>query len=311
MNRKKFYLDRKKNGWSGVIAALCLVLFVLFVPLPDTLVGMEAYGETAASAPSDSRRVFDQAGLWDDEEISIMETRIQELQNQMKMDVVLVTTTDAQGKSSRDYADDFYDQGSFGTRKDHSGVLYLIDLDNRELYISTSGTMIRFLTDSRIEETLDHGYEYAVQGDYQGVAESFLEDTGIWYRKGIPGGQYNYDTETGKISRYRHISLLEALIALAAAAIAAALVCRSVKKEYAMEATRSQASNFLMAYRADCQFALHGRQDNLVNSFTRQTVIPRNQNMARPGGFSSGRSGRSSTHSSSGGRSHGGGGRRF
>ena len=39
------------------------------------------------------------------------------------------------------------------------------------------------------------------------AAEAFLKDTGSWIRKGIPGGQYIYDEETGKISvkkqRYR------------------------------------------------------------------------------------------------------------
>lgn len=280
-------------------------------PGPVLLAKSDADADGTEAFQAASRRVFDQAGIWSAEEISGMESRIQKLQDQMKMDVVLVTTVDAQGKSSQDYADDFYDQGGFGTRKDHSGVLYLIDLDNRELYISTSGTMIRFLTDSRIEETLDHAYEYAVNGDYRGVAESFLADTESWYRKGIPGGQYNYDTETGKISRYRHISLLEAVIALAVAGCSAAFVCMRVKKEYAMEETRSQASNFLMAYRADCQFALHGQQDNLVNSFTRQAIIPRNQGVVRPGGSSFGGGSVSSTHHSSGGHTHGGGGRRF
>lgn len=286
--------------WAGVLAVFCLVFWGILAGAPAS-----AWAETS------DRRVYDQAGLWNQEEISRLESRIRELRDQMKMDVVLVTTSDALGKTSRDYADDFYDQGGFGTRKDYSGVLYLIDLDNRELYISTSGAMIRFLTDSRIGETLDHGYDLAVAGDYKGVADSFLTDTGAWYRKGIPGGQYNYDPETGKISRYRRISLLEAVIALAVAAGSATLVCMNVKKEYAMEAVRSQASNFLMAYRADCQFALHNQHDNLVNSFTTQAIIPRPQSTGRPGGSSFGGGGRSSTHTSSGGRTHGGGGRRF
>ena len=295
-----------RNIQKAFFLLFCIVFCQALAGVPA---GVRAYGQT--SGQEAAQRVFDQAGLWEDETVHGLESRIRELRDQMKMDVVLVTTGDTRGKSSQDYADDFYDQGGFGTRKDYSGVLYLIDLDNRELYISTSGTMIRFLTDSRIEETLDHAYEYAVNGDYRGVAGSFLADTETWYRKGIPGGQYNYDTETGKISRYRHISLLEAVFALAVAGCSGAFVCARVKKEYAMEETRSQASNFLMAYRADCQFALHNQQDNLVNSFTRQAIIPRTQNVARPGGSSFGGGGMSSTHHSSGGHTHGGGGRRF
>lgn len=265
----------------------------------------------AWAADQGQQRVFDQAELLAPEEEAQLETEIAGLRDQMKMDVVLVTTLDSKGKSARDYADDFYDQGGFGTRKDFSGVLYLIDMDNRELYISTCGTMIRFLTDERIESMLDHAYDSIVKGNYFGTAESFLTDTAYWYEKGIPGGQYNYDTETGKISRYRSITLLEALIALGVAAGLASAVCLNIKKEYAMEADRSRVSNYLLAYRASAQFVMRDQQDRLLNSFTSQTVIPR-QPVSRGGSVSRGSGGsRSSTHTSSGGRSHGGGGRRF
>lgn len=104
--------------WAGMLAVFCLVLWGILAGVPASV-----WAETG------DQRVFDQAGLWNQEEISRLESRIRELRDQMKMDVVLVTTSDAQGKTSRDYADDFYDQGGFGTRKDCSGVLYLIDLD--------------------------------------------------------------------------------------------------------------------------------------------------------------------------------------
>jgi len=257
------------------------------------------------------QRVFDQAELLEPGEEVQLEQQIAGLRGRMKMDVVLVTTADAQGKSARDYADDFYDQGGFGTRKDLSGVLCLIDMDNRELYVSTCGTMIRFLTDERIESMLDHAYECIVQQDYPGTAESFLEDIAYWYEKGIPGGQYNYDTETGKISRYRSITLLEAVIALAVAAGLAGAVCLNVKKEYAMKEDRSRAANYLLAYRANAHFVMQDQKDLLLNSFVNQSLIPQAQ--PRGGGFSGGRGtgGRSSTHTSGGGRTHGGGGRRF
>lgn len=266
----------------------------------------------AWAADQGQQRVFDQAELLTPEEAAQLETEIAGLRDRMKMDVVLVTALDAKGKSAREYADDFYDQGGFGTGKDYSGVLYLIDMDNRELYISTSGAMIRFLTDERIESMLDHAYDKIVNEDYFETAESFLTDTAYWYEKGIPGGQYNYDTETGKISRYHRITLLEALIAFGVAAGLAAAVCLNVKKEYAMEADRSRSSNYLLAYRADARFVMRDQQDRLLNSFTSQTVIPR-QPVSRGGSGSRGigGGGRSSTHTSGGGRTHGGGGRRF
>lgn len=257
------------------------------------------------------QRVFDQTGLFDSEKTARLEARIRELREQMNMDVVLVTTDDTGGLSARDYANDFYDEGGFGTGKDASGVLYLLDMDNRELYLSTSGVMIRFLTDDRIESMLDHAIDKMASGAYAAAAEQLLEDTESWYRKGIPGGQYNYDVKTGAVSRYRSIRWYEALAALAAAAVCAGGVCLNVKREYAMKQEHRQASNYALAYRANAHFALQDPQDVMVHSFVTQKIIPKATVRVSPGGGFSGSSGRSSTHRSGSGRSHGGGGRRF
>lgn len=91
-------------------------------------------------------------------------------------------------------------------------------MDNRELCISTEGKMVRYLTDSRIEAVLDDMYGYAAAGDYYQAAGAFVEDLEVCYDNGIAADQYNYDSETGKISRYRSVRWYEALFALAAAA---------------------------------------------------------------------------------------------
>lgn len=278
---------------------LTVVLFVLLIS-----------GQAWAAKADGSRRVFDDAGLLSEGDIAAFEEEIAGLRDTMKMDVVLVTTEDAGGKTSQQYADDYYDEGGFGTRSDYSGVLYLIDMDNREIYISTSGVMIRFLTDKRVDQMLDRAYTYAADGDYAGVMRQFLADTGTCYRQGIPGGQYNYDTETGKISIYRSIRWYEALIAFAVAVICGAAACRNVKREYAMKRERGRAANFNLAYRASAQFAFRHQNDVLVNSFVTQRIIPGNTGGGH-GGSGGGGGGRSSTHRSSSGRSHGGGGRKF
>lgn len=268
-------------------------------------------GTVWAAKAEETQRVFDEAGLLADSDIDAFEEQIAGLRNTMKMDVVLVTTDEAGGKTAQQYADDFYDEGGFGSRSDRSGVLFLIDMDNREIYVSTSGTMIRFLTDKRVDQMLDHAYTYASDGDYTGVMRRFLADMVTYYRKGIPGGQYNYDTETGKISVYRSIRWYEALIAFAVAVFCGAGACLNVKREYAMKRERGRAANFNLAYRANARFAFHNQNDVLVNSFVTQRILPKNTGggSGRSGG--SGGGGRSSTHTSSAGRSHGGGGRKF
>ena len=61
------------------------------------------------------------------------------------MDVVIVTTYNTRSKSSQVYADDFYEENNIGRNNSGDGILLLIDLDNREVYISTSGAAIIIL----------------------------------------------------------------------------------------------------------------------------------------------------------------------
>ena len=51
--------------------------------------------------------------------------------------------------------DDFYDEHDFGIGSRRSGALLLIDMDNREAYISTKGYAITLYSDARIEAMLD------------------------------------------------------------------------------------------------------------------------------------------------------------
>lgn len=297
-------MDRKLKNWRAkrILAAVsCLICFSLFL----------AQG-TYVTAFAQEQRVFDQAGLFRETEKEELEAEIDEIGQTVKMDFVVVTTADAQGKSVRAYADDFYDEGGFGTGTEASGMLFLIDMDNREICISTAGTMQRFLTDDRIENMLDHAYDRVRQGDYAGAASQVLEEAAAWYHKGIPGGQYLYDEDTGRISRYHSIRWYEAAIAFLAAGACGFAACQNVRREYEMKQEHQRAAGYLMAYRANAQFSCHQRNDTLINSYVSQQIIPRpsgGSGGSRGGGVSGGA--RSTVHRSSSGRSHGGGSRKF
>lgn len=272
-----------------------------------------AGGAGAASTQAADHRVFDEAGLLDAEQVQALEAQIAAARETMNLDLVLVTTEDTGSDSSEEYADWYYDSGGFGIGRDDSGVLLLMDMDNRQLYVSTAGAMERFLTDERIETMMDRAIPYMQQGDYAGAAGQMVSDVETFYHKGIPGGQYNYDRETGQVSRYRSIRWYEALLALGAALITGGGACMSVKRDYAMEQEQRQAANYHMAYRAGAQFDFRNRNDALIDQFVVQNVIARTTGRGRgPGGFGGGGGGgRSTIHTSRSGRTHGGGGRGF
>ena len=258
---------------------------------------------TLVTAFAEERRVFDDAGLFTSSEVELLEARVAASRKQAGVDIVIVTTDDARGKTAMAYADDYYDENGFGVGKDYSGVLFLIDMDNRELYISTSGLMIRILTDARIESILDDVYVGASNNDFMYSASVFLEDVVGYVEDGIEKGQYNYDTETGQISRYRSVSLGQLLLFALISVGVGVGVCFIVKAKYQMKA---QQYAYPLSEKATLNVTR--REDEMTGSYITSRRI---ETSSSSGGGGGGGSGRSSTHSSSSGRSHGGGGRGF
>jgi uncharacterized protein len=293
------FMNRRKWILQLVILATVVLIFFTGISRRSAVFNVHAA----------EQRVYDEAGLFYSGEMQALEDQIAQLREMTKMDFVIVTTDRTGGKSSTAYADDFYDEGGFGNGSDDSGALFLIDMDNREVYISTFGAMTRYLTDSRIESILDDAYEYLPDGDYSDAAQAVIQDVAQYYKKGIQGDQYTYDYDTGKISRHRSIRWYEFLLALGAALACGLGAVASVRSEYSMKAQRENASGFNMAYRADAEFVVRTKNDAMVNSFVTQQIIPRDRSMGRGGHGGGG--GRSTVHTSSSGRSHGGGGRRF
>ena len=286
------------------------VLFLILAVLGGTMTSWaKSQGQEKGSG---EKRVFDEAGLFSGEEAGELETEIKSMREDMNMDVVIVTTEDAGGKTAAEYAENFYIDGDFGTGKDYSGALFLIDMDNREIYILPVGAMNRFLTDERWNAILDDAYNEISQKEYRACAQSFLNGVTQYYKAGIPGGQFNYDKETGEVSVYRSIRWYEAALALLIGGAVAAAACGGVAAQYSMKGTRILAKNTLMAYRGISRFQYSNQTDDLINKTVTHVFIPPsnkgNGGGGGGGGFSSG--GQSTVHTSSG-RTMGGGGRKF
>ncbi len=261
---------------------------------------------TLAASAAPEQRVYDQAGLLTDWEVGQLEEKIVELKVALLLDIVIVTTLDAKGKTSRAYADDFYDDHGFGTGSDHDGLLYLIDMDNREFYISTSGSAIDYLTDARINLILDHAEPYVIDADYYRSGMVFLDEVSKYVRSGIPEGQHRVDeSEIGEIGMAARLKrslwntpvylLISFLIGAVVVGIMAAM-------------NRGTVKTTATTYLDKNSMNLVNSHDKLINTQIRQTKI--HTPSSGSGGVSSAGS-RSTIHRSSSGRTHGGGGRKF
>lgn len=244
--------------------------------------------------------VVDMASLLSDEEEAALSQKAEELSNKYKQAFAIVTIDDANGKTAREYADDYYDYDLQSEFKDKGGVLYLIDMDNREGYISTSGDGILYFTDERIEKTLDETMAYLPDYYYKS-GEAFLEQVDIWYSAGIDDNQYTYDEETGEITRYRRLRPAWIVGSLLIAGGVFCIVFFSIKAGYKIKAQNSNPHGYRVSV------ILTQNEDILTNKFVTTRRIPKNTSSGGGGGSS----GRSTTHRSSSGSSHGGGGRKF
>ena len=260
------------------------------------------------NAAAETDYVYDEADLLTTEEEAALQQYAEIFSANWNMNFLVVTTDDAEGKSSMEYADDFYD-ARFQESSEEDGVLYLIDMDNREIYLSTCGMAIRYLTDARIDNILDKAWNHVADGDYYGTFTAFFDETERYLNQGIPSNQYNYDVETGEKDYYydtskepMRLTFTELLIALVAGLAAAGGTAAFVTAKYQLK-----FEDFHYDAYTDSDVQLSVRSDHLVNRFVTQRRIPRNDGNSGGGGGG----GRSSVHHSSSGRSHGGGGRGF
>lgn len=269
-------------------------------------------------------KVYDLANLFTLDEVDTLEKDATSLAETYQMDVGIVTTDNANGKSAMAYADDFYDENDFGYGSNKDGLLLLMDMDNREIYISTCGSGIQYFTDLRISQMLDSAYNYISNEDYYGTATDFLAQVKNNLDKGIPSNQYATDrpfsdpredyndpymqeakpahkpftTSSGAPLNTQSI-MLSVIVSLLGALVIAIVIRTAVHYSY-----KNPRSTTPQTRPDDLSVHYTQKEDRFVTSHTSRVKIQTNTN-------SSGGSGRSSTHSSSSGRSHGGGGRKF
>lgn len=253
-------------------------------------------------------QVIDQANLFSAAEIQQMETIMERIESKHQVDMVVLTTYKVPDDSSesmwrvRDYADDFYDQGGYGMGEDNSGMLILLDMNNRVIWLSTGGVMIDYITDSREEGIIDAGYDNLGRGNYGQALIASLTQVERYMEKGRQEGTFRYDEATGKrlSGLYNVLTPAEMMVAGTAGIGVALAIWLSVGAAYNLK-----GSTYSYDLNANSAVELTRDDEHFVRQYTTRT--PRNTGSSSSGGSSGG----SGVHTSSGGVSHGGGGRRF
>lgn len=276
----------------------------------------------AAGLADSGQRVFDYAGLFDSVEEERMQKELEAIISHTEADVVILTIDDAGGKEAVAYADDFFDEEGFGIGDNYDGVLFLIDMDNRELTVSTSGSMIEVLPDYRLELMLDHIYEAAGEDNFKESAWRFITDLKVYYDQYLKDEARtayniaerserekesaaaaasdikNKKYEQGYKAQRRDFSLewYEVLLSLGVAAFVAVCVCKSVVNSYRMKGAGKGDAQLNLSYRSGCHMNNVERRDTLIDRSVTTQVI--SQPSAPRADFSSSYDDDSSSYSS-------------
>lgn len=264
---------------------LCLFLSTLFL-LPSV----------ALAGQTDN--IKDELNYLSDTELQQIQSQIEEAVHAHNLDIAIVITDYTNGKSTMDFADDYYDTNGFGIGSDYSGLLLLINMDIREVWISTSGKATYIFTDRRIDDVLDAVAPYLSEGDYYNACAEFINQVDRFAQMGVPEGQYRMDV-TNYTYWQKAVRLMKSpvvYIIAAVIALVAVLIASSGNKGKVTVGSRT--------YEESGSFQLIGKRDDFINQTITKVRITTNSG-------SKGSGGRSSVHRSSSGRIHGGGGRKF
>lgn len=261
---------------------ICLLALSLTVPaLAITVIAGPIYD-------GDPPKIVDNANLLSSSEEVTLNNKAKALADKYDIDVVILTVDTLYGEDITNYADDYFDYTGYGIGSEHSGVLLMLSMDEREWAISTCGEAIDALTDYGQDQIMDEVTDYLSDGDYyEGFAAylDLLDEYFAAYKNGKPIDKTRTAFDTA----------FDIFVALAIGAAAGGITIWIMRS--GMKTVRPQSG--AVDYVQQGSYYLRNQRD--VYLYSRTTRV-RKQTTS---------SGGSSTHRSSSGRRHGGSRGRF
>ena len=230
-------------------------------------------------------RMEDYADLLSSYEEENLRNMLDEVSEELQFDIVIVTTNSTGGKSSQDYADDFYDYNGYGMGDDFDGALLLINMEYREWHISTTGYGMTAITNSEVQDIGDEIVEYLSYGDYSEAFEEFIRLA----QKEVKRERDSEVLDFGEI-------LIRIAISIVIGMGLAFIPVTVMKKQLNNVAMKNEASDYMKRN----QIRMTEQRDMFLYSTMSRRRKPQESSSRSGGG-----------HIGSSGRSHGGGGGRF
>ena len=239
------------------------------------------------------KRLVDEADLLSDAEEKDLLSKLDEISERQKCDLVIVTVKDLGGKTPEAFADDYFDYNGYGQGEDYSGLLLLLSMKERDWHITTTGYAIRAFTDAGLEYMSDRFVPKLSSGEYEQAFNSFAELSDKFLTQAKTDKPY----DKGNLPK-EPLSWIWVPLSLGVGLVTAFVVVSSMAGQLKSVEPDVAATNYIVENSLTVTQA--------EEKFLYKTI----DKVARPKESKSS-SGGSSTHTSSSGRTHGGAGGKF
>lgn len=261
---------------------------------------------------AETANVKDYLNYLSETEVQKLQSSINEISNKYNLDTVVVITDNTDGKSSMQYADDLYDNNNYGLDSEKSGILMLINMNAREVWISTKGNAITVFTDSTIKLMVNDITRRLSNKDYNGASSQFLRKVDYYCNKkltnnntgsvGNSGSKSNSDTKFTSAPTPYFTKVKNKLTSPSTYIVS--LIISLVITLIVTQKSKWKVTVNDRTYEGCGSFNLTNKEDIFVGENTTRTRIEKKSNESNSGGSST-------THRSKSGSTHGGGGGSF
>ena len=238
-------------------------------------------------------RLTDQADLLTDAEEAQLLELLNEISIRQQADIVVATRKSLQGKSAMEYADDLYDQKGYGFGDDKDGILFLISMEERDWYITTSGFGITAVTDAGLRYMSEQFLKDLKKGEYAAAFTIFARLCDDYLTQARAGKAY----DDGQLPKKPFAFFKYFMIAFGAGFLISLIVVETMRSRLKSVYSQSAAGSYV----AENSMRLTKEKDMFLYRHMERRERPKDKE----------RTGGSSTHRSSSGATHGGGGGKF
>lgn len=235
-------------------------------------------------------RLMDVADLLSDAEEENLLTALDEVSRRQELEVAIATTETLDGSDIVSYADDLYDYCGFGYGPDKDGILLLISMEDSDWYMSTCGYGITAFTDAGIQYIGSQMKDDLSDGNFAAAFQTYIQSCDEFITQARTDRPYDNSNLPKK-----PMSAIWIPISLIAGIAIAVISVQGMKASLKTVRFQPEAKNYIR----DGSMKITKSRDLFLYRTVNRTEKPKDNDLG------------SSTHTSSSGTTHGGGGGKF